>query len=186
LHKDKTHFTQYPISDVNLNSCEPSNDPGVQVDSNLKLSKHIELFRNAYSTDVTILLRLYKTYVLPHLEYCSQIWDPTRKKQIIKLEKVQKMFTKLLFHHASCLPMPQLNTKSQRTYETIRLKNAKIQTGQVTKEWADSIDIILGFKRKIRLNYIILSSTVVRGRYNVSLLKCVQCCPVTAVVSERK
>ncbi|KAK6050944.1 hypothetical protein COOONC_11552 [Cooperia oncophora] len=58
------------------------------------------VFRNTYTTDVTTLVRLYKTYVLPHLEYCSQIWNPTRKKQIIKLEKVQKLFTRLLFHRA--------------------------------------------------------------------------------------
>ncbi|KAK6061466.1 hypothetical protein COOONC_00868 [Cooperia oncophora] len=67
---------------------------------NLYPSQNESVFRNTYTTDVTTLVRLYKTYVLPHLEYCSQIWNPTRKKQIIKLEKVQKLFTRLLFHRA--------------------------------------------------------------------------------------
>lgn len=31
-----------------------------------------------------------------HLEYCSQIWNPTSKKIILKFVKVQKTFTKLV------------------------------------------------------------------------------------------
>ena len=42
------------------------------------------------------LLKLYKTLVRPHLEYCVQFWSPYYRKDIIKLERVQKRFTRML------------------------------------------------------------------------------------------
>ena len=43
-----------------------------------------------------VLLKLYKTLVRPHLEYCAQFWSPYYRKDIIKLERVQKRFTGML------------------------------------------------------------------------------------------
>ena len=43
-----------------------------------------------------ILLKLYKTLVRPHLEYRVQFWSPYYRKDIIKLERVQKRFTRML------------------------------------------------------------------------------------------
>ena len=42
-----------------------------------------------------ILLKLYKTLIRPHLEYCVQFWSPYYKKDIIKLERVQKRLTRM-------------------------------------------------------------------------------------------
>ncbi len=44
-------------------------------------------YRNASST---CLLELYRTMIRPHLEYAAAVWDPHLKKDIEKLEKVQK------------------------------------------------------------------------------------------------
>ena len=39
------------------------------------------------------LLILYKSLVLPHLEYCSQLWSPSGIGNIRKLEEIQRSYT---------------------------------------------------------------------------------------------
>ena len=35
---------------------------------------------------------LFKTLVLPHVDYCSQLWAPSRASDLLRLEKIQKNF----------------------------------------------------------------------------------------------
>ena len=39
------------------------------------------------------MLTLYKAMVLPHLEYCCQLWSPIKVGNILKLEAIQRSFT---------------------------------------------------------------------------------------------
>ena len=43
-----------------------------------------------------VLLKLYKTLVRLHFEYFVQFWSPYYRKDIIKLQRVQKRFTRML------------------------------------------------------------------------------------------
>jgi len=43
-----------------------------------------------------VLLKLYKTLVRPHLEYCVQFWPPYYRKERVNLEGVQKRFSRML------------------------------------------------------------------------------------------
>ena len=40
---------------------------------------------------------MYKTCVLPHLEYCCEVWNPHQKKDIhvLRLERVQKLVLRM-------------------------------------------------------------------------------------------
>ena len=35
---------------------------------------------------------LFKTLVVPHIDYCSQLWMPIKPVEILKVEKLQKDF----------------------------------------------------------------------------------------------
>ena len=41
-----------------------------------------------------MMVRLYKSLVRPHLEYCLPVWSPHYRKDVILLEKVQHHFTR--------------------------------------------------------------------------------------------
>ena len=50
-----------------------------------------------------LINNVYMSLVLPHLDYCCSVWDPSSKKHIESLEKVQrfahKIMTKEFFFH---------------------------------------------------------------------------------------
>ena len=77
---------------------------GVHINSDLSWSTHINniccrarrltglLYRQFYNNaDTKTLLQLYKTFIRPHLEYCSIVWDPYLSKDTEALEKVQRI-----------------------------------------------------------------------------------------------
>ena len=70
---------------------------------------------------------LYKAIVRPHLEYCIQALRPYRKKDIYKLERIQRRTTKLIPE------LRYLNCESRflqcglTTLETRRLRGDQIE-----------------------------------------------------------
>ena len=43
------------------------------------------------------LIIAFKSYIIPLLEYCSTVWSPSLLTDIIRIESVQRSFTKSLF-----------------------------------------------------------------------------------------
>ena len=56
--------------------------------------------RNLISREQSLMLRIYKTLIHPHLEYCVQLWNPAPEhgnwSQILKIEGVQQRFTRMI------------------------------------------------------------------------------------------
>ncbi|EYC21617.1 hypothetical protein Y032_0019g3929 [Ancylostoma ceylanicum] len=95
-------------------------DPHVHIKNmtSLALQKLFLIFRNLKFVSAKTFIQLYKSYILPHLEYASQVWNPSRKKDILAIEKVQKTFTRILFYkifpnsnYPSALPSYQSRLK---------------------------------------------------------------------------
>jgi hypothetical protein len=98
--------TQYLINNNPISNTESTKDLGVTVDLNLNFHAHInnivqqarqrsaQIFRCFLSRNPTILIRAYKTYVRPILEYASTTWSPSSIHFINLLESVQRSFTK--------------------------------------------------------------------------------------------
>lgn len=104
----KNQEFQYIMGGVVLRSSEEEKDLGVIVHNSGKPSRQCMeaakrankilgiIKRTIISRNQDILLRLYKTLVRPHLEYCIQAWNPTLKKDIAIMEKIQRRATKLI------------------------------------------------------------------------------------------
>ena len=53
--------------------------------------------RNIKCKNAANIMRLYKSLLLPRLEYCIQAWRPYLNKDIEVLERVQKRATKMVY-----------------------------------------------------------------------------------------
>ena len=76
---------------------------GVSISSDLSWAAHIDsvcckakreiglLHRHFYAGSPSCKAQLYKSLVLPILDYCSSLWDPNYAIHVNKLESVQKL-----------------------------------------------------------------------------------------------
>ena len=115
----------YNLNGIQLKSVDSEVDLGVTISSNLKPSqqcsevvkkanKIIGLIGRSFEyKSKDIILTLYNSLVRPQLEYCVQAWCPYYRKDIDKLERVQRRVTKMI---------PNLRNK---TYEE-RLKELNL------------------------------------------------------------
>ena len=85
------------------------------------------IYKGFVSRDKIMLSKAYTTYVRPLLEYCTPIWSSTYVTDIVKIEKVQKYYTKefllsVIYHINSRLQCLKLNSlELRRLYFDMRM-----------------------------------------------------------------
>ena len=136
---------QYSMSGVQLCKTSREKDLGVIISSDLKPSHHCtEVVKTANKLigfigrtfehkSEKIILTLYNSLVRPHLEYCVQFWSPYYRKDIDKLERVQRKVTKMI---------PRLRNKP---YEE-RLKELNLFSLSKRRIRGDLIEVFKIFK----------------------------------------
>ena len=99
---------EYEINGNIIPSSDNCKDLGVHVGKDLYYRDHYNIvarnnhhlckqFRTAFaSKNIEFLLFLYKTYIMPKIEYASSIWSPYLKKDVDLIENIQRKFTKFL------------------------------------------------------------------------------------------
>jgi hypothetical protein len=110
------HRFQYSLSGVALDSPNQIRDLGMQImpsfrkhasivdRKNKGLAALYTMFRVISINSPELLIRCFKTYVLPHLDFSSQFYNPHLVKDIEAIEKVQRAFTRIVFYR--CFPSP--------------------------------------------------------------------------------
>ena len=138
-------------SSEHLSSVNETRDLGIWMDSALKFSMQCSKAANKamqalgrikrtfkYITPQSFLI-LYKTYIRPHLEYCTPAWSPFLAKDIDIIEKVQHRSTKLV---AALADLP---------YED-RLRHLDLYSLYCRRQRADLITIYKLLHNKIQID----------------------------------
>ena len=81
-----------------------------------------------------VISPLYKSIVRPHLDYCMQVWRPHYRKDIDKLEKVQRRVTRMVeglreYSYEDRLRILRLTTLETRFLRADLIKVFKILRG---------------------------------------------------------
>ncbi len=138
-------LASFSIDGTTLPQVSSYKDLGVHVDENLSFSQHITqtaskcrrisgvILKCFSSSRPQPLLQAFMTYVRPRLEYGSQVYSSCNRGQLLKLEKVQRFFTKAILSRLG---------KGHLSYEQrLRFLNLESFVGRLSK-----LDIVLAHK----------------------------------------
>lgn len=143
--KSTVEHSEYTMDDLVTNSrmelevsrCE--RDLGVNISSDLKWKKHVELIANKAnrvlgmlkrtftSRDVDLWKMLYVSLVRPHLEFAAPVWNSNAKGDIKMLEKVQERASKIPFDLRNLPYEERLRAWGLTTLEERRTRGDLIQ-----------------------------------------------------------
>ena len=113
-------------------------DLGVTVQNNLSPEKHInKIFGKTYSMlqsiglafnylDDNMMKKILTTLIRPQLEYASVIWSPHMKKHVKKLERVQRLATRMIPEFKEVPYEERLNRLNLSTLEERRVRGDMI------------------------------------------------------------
>ena len=152
----------YSMNGLPLETVTSEKDIGITITSNLKPSEHckiasrtamnvlFQLLRSFSYRDRKVFVKLYVTYVRPHLEFAAPCWSPWLSKDIKVLERVQEKFIK--------------NVQGLRSNDYQgRLKELGMMTLESRRRYLDlteTFKILKGFSNVTRANYFTLNRDI--------------------------
>ena len=150
---------EYKMGDAVLGRTTQEKDIGVTFSADMKISEQcgiaaskgnqiIRLIRRTTMyKEKQLIVPLYKAIVRPHLEYCIQAWRPYRKKDIDKLERIQRRATKMIPELRDFSYESRLLQCGLTTLETRRLRGDQIEVFKIVNGYED-VDRNMFFKLK--------------------------------------
>ena len=99
---------KYEFCGEQLQSSRAERDLGFMVQDNLKVSDHVQkvlnkcnqligmIKRSFTCKDSDLMVRIFKIYLLPHLDFCAPLWNSLTKEESDKIEGIQRKFTRFI------------------------------------------------------------------------------------------
>lgn len=99
---------KYNLNNEVLSTSNCERDLGVMIQNNLKSREQCkkvakkcnqligQIRRSFQCKDPELMVKIYKVYILPHLEYACVVWNPSNKMDIAMIESIQRRFTRII------------------------------------------------------------------------------------------
>jgi len=141
----KNSEAKYEIGGREMKVVKEEKDLGVLISQDMKVSRQcgqaakkanmvLGMISRAFvSRSKTIMVKLYKALVRPHLDYCVQAWRPYLKKDIEILERVQRRMTRMIGRCGGLKYEQRLERVGLTTLETRRLRADLVETYKIFK-----------------------------------------------------
>ena len=150
---------EYKMRDAVLGRTTQEKDLGVTLSADMKVSEQCMIAASKRNQILglirgtiiykkkQLIVPLYKAIVRPHLEYCIQAWRPYRKKDIDKLDRIQRRTTKIIPELRDLNYESHLLQRGLTTLETRRLRGDQIEVFKIVNGYED-VDRNMFFKLK--------------------------------------
>ena len=135
FRKKKREF----YNDDILKTVETEKVLGVHIDNNLTWSVHIDSIAKKISSNLWLLSQLkeylstehrvqfHKTYIQPHIDYCSSIWGGTSQHNLNKIYRLQKRAVKIILNYEyDDIAVSMDSLKILNVYECIFLRKLNL------------------------------------------------------------
>ena len=128
----------YSLGHHHLTAKDACSDLGVLFTRNVRFKDHCVsiackplriiniLFRSFTVGNCNAIVRAYCVYVRPILEYCSPVWSPVYVTDIDLIERVQRYFTRRLYHRLSYEPSSYLNRLKRLGLDPLELRRLRL------------------------------------------------------------
>ena len=113
-----------------------------------------QILRSFHFRDKSNFLKLYKTYVRPHLEFSAPVWSPWLQKDIDILERVQRKFTKNVSglggkpYDQRLIELELLSLEDRRRYLAI-VETFKMLNGYTNVDYRELFDLNRDVTRRV-------------------------------------
>ncbi|XP_066925852.1 uncharacterized protein [Clytia hemisphaerica] len=127
-------------------------DLGITLDVGTTYDNHIEnvidkvkgisswIYRTFKTRDPTVMLTLWKTLAIPHIDYCSQLWSPSKRHQMQRLEQLQKSFLNGIFSLQKLNYWQKLKTLKLYSLERRRERYQIIYTWYILEKYSPNFN----------------------------------------------
>ena len=104
LHEIQNNSSYISNTNTKIQSKGSTKDLGITMSASADFKEHINnvietvkdliswILRTFKSRSKLVMMQLWKSLVIPRLDYCSQLWDPAKAYLIKQLEELQKNF----------------------------------------------------------------------------------------------